>query len=474
LIKNQLSHLTLDVLQTLEQSDQNTRIRFEIFNFGPLSLFTLSSGATMFGKVGIKLFSTLSLLSLMGLPYANAGLKQLEIKGKISTTGHTVDFGDNTDSEVILDADLDFKMKFSQDVSARLDLELDNANAGDATGTQSNRFNWGVDQAYVKMNDFLFRNLSLQIGKQDFNISLRDNNSNNWAWGDPLGVVASYSTRDLDLRFYYLKYDDDDLGYNYTTSTSANTNDSDKNLLGLYGEYWLNDDSLMTAYLNYKSNHQRISSTNDIDNVIHYGLGIDYFIGESIEIFAEVAGQTISGDDSVATGDPRNDGSAYQFNLGGEYTFSDYESKPQLSLEYYIQSGSDTEDPSWQDVAGGWSAADTDSIFMEANGSTGKDINPNAGPVNKGKPGAYAGGYSVIRLNGSMSPSKSTKIGLGVHFFTNEDNVANDDLGTEYDLYGNWKYSQDVTFKAGLFLVTDPGFQTEDVTGVSLGSSLVF
>jgi hypothetical protein len=436
----------------------------------------------MFGKVGRKLFTSVSIVSLLGLPLANAGLKQLEIKGKISTTGHSVDFGDTTDSTIVLDADLDFKMKFSQDVSARIDLELDNANAGDTTGGTGvnvpNRFGWGIEQAYVKMNDFLFRNFSLQVGKQNFNISLRDNNSNSWAWGDPLGVVGTYSTRDMDLKMYYLKYNDGDL-----SSTGATSNDTDENLFGVYGEYWLNDDSLMTGYLNYKNFRNGVASSaadadlagnrRDIDNLVHYGLGIDYFIGESLEIFAEVAGQSISGED---TANPANDGSAYQFDIGGEYTFSDYESKPQLSLEYYIQSGQEGGDPAWQDVAGGWSAADTDSIYMERNGSTGKDLNPNIGAVSKGKSTLAAGGYSVIRINGSMSPSKSTKIGLGVHIFKDEDPLVggSDDLGTEYDLYGMWKYSQDVTFKAGLYVVSDPNFNADDITGLALGSSLTF
>lgn len=433
----------------------------------------------MFGKLGHKLFSTISILSLVGLPFADAGLKQLEIKGKISTTGHAVDLGNTNDSEIILDTDLDFKMKFSQDVSARLDLELDNANAGDTTNGVKNRFNWGVDQAYVKLNDFLFRNLSVQLGKQNFNISLRDNNSNSWAWGDPLGMVATYSTRDMDLKFYYLKFDDSDL-------SSTGSNDEDENLIGVYGEYWLNDDSLLTAYFNRKDFRTGVQvsgasdilfNTNnyrDIDSLFHYGLGIDYFIGESLEIFAEIASQNIDGNDTL---NAANDGTAYQFNLGGEYTFSDYETKPQLSLEYYMQSGEDGGDTAWQDVAGGWAAADTDSIYMERNGHTGKDLNPNIGAVSKGASTEAAGGYSVIRINGSLSPSKSTKIGLGIHLFTDEDAQvagASDDLGTEFDLYGSWKYSQDVTFKAGAYLVSDPNFQAEDITGVALGSSLVF
>ena len=232
-------------------------------------------------------------------------------------------------------------MKFSQDVSARIDLELNNANAGDSTSGDGgpNRFGWGIDQAYVQMNDFLFRNLSLKLGKQNFNISLRDNKSNNWAWGDPLGMVATYSTRDMDLKFYYLKYDD-------ATLSSTTSNDEDENLIGIYTEYWLNDDSLLTGYLNRKDFRGGVTDSNgatrQIDNLFHYGVGIDYFIGESLEIFGEVAAQTISGDDAL---NAANDGSAYQFNLGGEYTFSDYETKPQLSLEYYVQSGEDAGDP---------------------------------------------------------------------------------------------------------------------------------
>ena len=444
----------------------------------------------MFGKVGNKLFMSASLVSVLGLPLANAGLKQLEIKGRVSTVGHTIDFGDHTESTTQLDTDLDFKMKFSQDVSARIDLELDNANAGDAVEGIPNRYAWGVDQAYVKMNDFLFRNFSLQVGKQDLNISLRDNNSNNWAWGDPIGVVGTYSTRDMDLKVYYLKYNDGDL--NSDSINGTNSNDEDENLFGTYGEYWLNDDSLITGYLNYKNFRNGVETNagegdfpagtlnrRDIDNLIHYGLGIDYFIGESLEIYAEVAAQKIDGGDN--NGEPFenvSEGSAYQLNLGGEYTFSDHESKPQLSLEYYVQSGQDSGDPAWQNIGGGFAAADTDSIFMERNGHEGRDLNPNVGPVAKGRSSNAAGGYSVLRINGSMSLSKSTKIGIGIHLFSSEDDITggDDDLGTEHNLYGMWKYSQDIIFNAGLYLVSDPTFTVneEDITGAVLGTALVF
>ena len=73
----------------------------------------------------------------------DAGMKQMEIKGGASLTGSTVSYdqgakalrGGGSDSRALLDVDLDFKMKFSQDVSARIDLELDNSLAVDSTFT---------------------------------------------------------------------------------------------------------------------------------------------------------------------------------------------------------------------------------------------------------------------------------------------------------------------------------------------------
>lgn len=430
----------------------------------------------MFGKSGIQYTSALALVATLGLSSAEAGLKQLEIKGNISAAAHTVDFGSQTDSGVYMDGDLDFKMKFSQDVSARLDLEFDNAVAGDDLLTGSNgaagwninnngnRFSMGVDQAYFKLNDFLFRNFSLSVGKQNMNVSLRDNKSHSWAFGDPVAVVGAYSTRDMDLKFYYLKLAEDKLSI-------SNSNDNDETVMGTYGEYWLNDDSLVAGYVNYKSNR---SATAGYDNLVHYGVGLDYFIGESLEVYGEIAGQSIS---SAATA---GDGSAFQITLGGEYAFSDYDMKPTVGLEYYNQSGSDTSDPAWQSVAGGESAADTDSLYTEASGFRASDLRHGLGPVKKGQTGNSLNGYSVIRLNGALSPSKSTKVGLGVHFFTAEDSgVADDNMGTEIDLYGSWKYSQDVTFKGGLYLVADARHTTtattgDDITGVVISSALKF
>jgi len=432
----------------------------------------------MFGKSGIQYTSALALVATLGLSSADAGLKQLEIKGNISAAGHAIDFGNNTDSGVYLDGDLDFKMKFSQDVSARLDLEFDNAVAGDQilTGDKStwvtspsgtgNRFSIGVDQAFFKLNDFLFRNFSLSVGKQNMNVSLRDNKSFSWAFSDPISVIGTYSTRDMDLKGYYLKLDEESL--NRTKS-----NDMDETVTGVYGEYWLNDDSLVAGYLNYKS-HRGTAANYDYDNLVHYGIGLDYFIGESLEVYGEIAGQSISASGTNV------DGSAFQLTLGGEYAFSDYDMKPTIGLEYYLQSGSDTSDPAWQSVAGGESAADTDSLYTEASGARASDLRHGLGPVKKGQTGNGLNGYSVIRLNGSLSPSKSTKIGLGLHFFKAEDaGVADDDMGTEIDLYGTWKYSQDVTFKAGAYLVADPNHtavaaNSDDITGVVVSSALKF
>jgi hypothetical protein len=439
----------------------------------------------MLGKSGIQFAGALALVALLGLPSAEAGLKQLEIKGNIAFSGHAVDFGTTTDSGVLLDADLDFKMKFSQDVSARIDLEMDDAVAGDDLWTGKapasamsvgNRFNIGVDQAFFKLNDFLFRNFNLTIGKQNMNVSLRDNKSMSWAFGDPIAVVGSYATRDMDIKGYMLKLTEEKLG----TTTSVGTgpsNNGDETVIGSYVEYWLNDDSLVAGYVNYKS-EKDAAQGGIYDNLVHYGIGLDYFIGESLEVYGEVAGQSIS--DSTGA----NDGSAFQLTLGGEYAFTDYDMKPVLGLEYYLQSGADASSPAWQTVAGGLASADTDSIYTEANGIVGRDINPGLGVVSKGMSTGVGGGYSVIRLNGAISPTKATKVGLGLHFFTDEDSTAatlnnnDDDLGTELDLYSSWKYSQDVTFRAGLYLVSNPNHAAAvnegDITGVAISSALTF
>jgi hypothetical protein len=380
-------------------------------------------------------------------------------------------------------------MKFSQDVSARIDLEMDDAVAGDQlwagkTGAATvsstpNRYNIGVDQAFFKLNDFLFRNFNLTIGKQNMNISLRDNKTMSWAFGDPIGVVGSYATRDMDVKGYFLKMNEEKLGTTVTGSPVSNNGDA--TVIGTYVEYWLNDDSLVAGYVNYRSQFddaylQTVTGSpvaNTYDNLVHYGIGLDYFIGESLEVYGEVAGQSIS--DST----PAMDGSAFQLTLGGEYAFTDYDMKPVLGLEYYLQSGSDASDPSWQNVAGGLAASDTNAIYMESNGLVGRDINPGLGPVTIGGPSTF-GGYSVIRLNGAISPTKATKVGLGLHFFTNEDSALldNDDkIGTEVDLYASWKYSQDVTFQAGLYLVSDPNFvvgSEDDLTGLAVSSALTF
>jgi len=443
----------------------------------------------------IKFFGALALVVSMGLMTANAGMKQMEIKGGIELLGYAISYdsgvdafrGGGSDSLATLLADLDFKMKFSQDVSARIDLEMDGATAGDRTfkgktiTTAANdvgdRYGFGIDQAYFKMNDFLFKNFSLSVGKQNLNFSLRDNGSYSWAYTDPISVLGVYSTRDVDVNFYFAKVSEgSDLGASASAATPLATNDADVDIIGSYLEYWLNDDSLFIGYLNFASND--VTKT----NIFHYGLGLDYYIGESLEIYGEAAGQSV---DMGAS-----DGSAFQLNLGAEYAFTDFDMKPTLNFDYYLQSGAEvgtSADPAWQNIAGGAKGAENQSIFVEgsANNTDARSVNFGVGI---GAVEAGTGGYQVWRLNGWLSPSKTTKVGLGIHVFADEDDAAGtkDDLGMEIDLTGSWKYSQDVSFIAGAFLWTGAesdgsggipvgaGSEFEDVDGLMIGSVLSF
>ena len=434
--------------------------------------------------------SALTLTALGGLMSAEAGMKQMEIKGGVELAGYTISYDDGakalrgggSDSVAYLNTDLDFKMKFSQDVSARIDLELDGASAGDRTfvgksvttaaNGLSNRFDFGVDQAYFKLNDFLFKDMALKVGKQQFAFSLRDNGSFSWAWGQLLGVRGIYSTRDVDWNMYWMKlHEESDL----TRSAGVSTNDKDKDLYGTYGEYWLNDDSLVVGYVNFVSDDGG-AAAGRWENMVHYGLGIDYYIGEAIELYAEAAGQAIDAKTNKAL-----DGSAFQITGGFQYSFTDFDLKPELNLEYYLQSGADTSDPAWQSVAWGAKGAENQSLFVEG---TSQDTQVRTSNFGAGLAGPGTGGYSAIRLNGWIQPSKSTKVGLGIHKFNDDDNgVTKDDMGIEFDLTGNWSYSPDVNFFGGVFLWT--GGETngttpvatgeyEDVSGLIVGSALSF
>jgi hypothetical protein len=421
----------------------------------------------MIGKTGIKFSGALALLAMISLSTADAGLKQLEIKGGTSLGGYVLDQGKTggTDSQFRLDVDLDFKMKFSQDVSARLDLELDNAVAGtnfSAAFGAADRYGLGVDQAYFKMNDFLFRNFSLTLGKQNLNFSLRDNKGFSWGWSDPIAMVGNYSTRDLDVKGYFAKFSDQALG--------TGSNDTDQELLGVYGEYWLNDDSLVIAYLNHRSNS---GTTNE--NIVHYGVGLDYFIGESLELYGEIAGQSVDRESAGVS----TDGNPLQITLGAEYAFADFDMKPTINVEYYSQegTGTGTNALAWQSIANGSAGAENQSLYVEGTGadSAVRDLNFGAGMVNYGGGAATVSGYNVFRLNGWISPRKSTKIGLGLHMFTDDTaGVAKDDLGLEIDLTASWKYSQDVTFRAGAFSWDHGDTAKDDATGFTVSSSLKF
>jgi hypothetical protein len=410
--------------------------------------------------------------------FVTAWSQPLEIKGQISVAHHNVNYGQVSEEGFLMDLDLDFKMSFAKNVSARFDLEFDNMVAGSSAGGSSERFDIGVDQAFIKFDDCFTKGLSFALGKQNFNVALRNDLSHAWAYGDPISVQSFYSHGPWEASLYYLKINEHTLGTPLKSSalvTAVESNDVDANIVGTMLKFNWAKDNYIRAYVNQKSD---FAATAKFDNFFHYGLAADVFVYPSLEIYSELNQQQFNVDANAIGG------SAEQFILGLEKTWSQWSLKPTLGAEVFYQSGSDPTNLGWQTVVGGMASGDTDSLFTEKNGSNGRDINPGVGFVDKGKNSI---GYKVYRFNASLKPTEKTKVGLGLHLFSVEDSVdklnaafASRKMDTEYNVYAHWQYSPNIKLQAGSFYVTSINPQInstgslKDIYGLSLGSALRF
>lgn len=429
----------------------------------------------MIKKTGMTMGAAGLLALAGGAGSADAALQELQIKGKIGLDAYTLSFGsasgtsgtfkgvDGTDSLLEMDVDLDFKLDLSQAVEARIDFELDKAKAGDGSPFAgfNNRYEFGLDQAYFSMKDFLFLRFTLKLGKQDNNFSLRANDSYDWMYGDDIAIAGVYSTQRVDLSMYFMKQDDD------SDLKGSGTNEADADVFGVLAEYWLDDNNLIVATVNSKKDNAYAASTSM--DMLMYLVGIDYLIGEKIEVYGQLGGESIDMKNPAG----ETSGSAMLINAGVEYRFTDLDWKPAINLDYRLESGASSSNGAadkWQSVTGTYKNSTRDAIYLE------KGLAAWSGTLT-------AGGYSVIRLVGEMAPSKDTTVVLGLHSFTAEDDgLAKEDMGLEVDLLGTWKYSADVKFNAGAFVLsgaeyngtTAPADGFETVMGFTMGSTLKF
>lgn len=373
-----------------------------------------------------------------------------------------------------------------------------------STGAMANMFGdtlqgYNVGQLYVRVDEFLYQQLSFQLGMQDFKLDLRGNGNaflidvrhselafvtpvtENFAYGGNYAYAQTGTTPPLapavtrldenDSGGFRMTYNDSDTlyldifwfqtgesgGKFFGTGGAGATGHHDEALYGVNLDYNLDTRgdrrSLLNAIFCVFSNDQ---NSNRVYNI---GAGIDYW-WESLELFAELHGQfgdytrlngtRTTGLASVSTG-KQIDQKAWGGYVGGKYEFeSDY--KPWIDIEFWYLTGdsaqltSDNEDFVSMEYV-------NDSMIIESS-FLGLDVDSNYWSVK------VSGGFTTsidkpqdfdatlfYGFFSTVDDPDRAALGNGTDSGASRSNIDSN-LGSEVDLKLTWRYSESLSFTA--------------------------
>jgi len=467
-------------------------------------------------KTGDKAFSAKEISISGGLDmcygYLNSGITSIlnfESEGEQGATTNVSQ--DNSVFMLVPQLTINFDIDVGDKVTAFVQLEnrrLDSA-GGTVAGTGANVDATGgdaiepaVEQAYIKVSEFLLPELTFTIGIQDLKFTLRKGEGaffmdiaeselmNTTAGAGNINLAnvdewfvapeGSGFLRDTS-EFGGMVFNYGDMEKNnyalcvfYGTVNETGTARTDENLFGLQLDYALpGENNVLKAILaNTSSQGRKVRATagirndNVIDmNIMTLGVGFDYWVQPDIEVYGEF--YTQSGDyghfETTATTWDALDHSASAYRIGGRYNL-EHDLKPYVDLSLWNLSGdngeidSDNEDfISYENVQstlimeGNLLGLDLDSnynaIKFEAGITTQFDINKDG-----------TGEEVTIKLlYGTFSlTEKPEKVG---RIATQVDLLGIDDsLGSEIDIVATLKYSDSLSFTFGIGMVTGADF----------------
>lgn len=356
-----------------------------------------------------------------------------------------------------------------------------------------------VGQLYVRVDEFLYQQLSFQLGMQDFKLDLRGNGNaflidlrhselafaspmtENFGPGFPVyanggvGVpsLAPAVTRvdENDAGGFRMTYNDADTLYldifwfqvgesgigAFAAGGGASTGHLDETLYGVNLDYNLDTRgdrrSLINAIFCVFSNDQNANRAYNI------GAGIDYW-WESLELFAEIHGQfgdytrlngsRVTGLASASTG-KQIDQKAWGGYVGGKYEFES-EYKPWIDLEFWYLTGDDgqlTDDNedfvSLENV--------NDSMIVESS-FLGLDVDSNYWSIK------VSGGFTTsidkpqdfdatlfYGFFSTVEDPDRVALGTGTDSGASRSNI-DEEIGSEVDVKFTWRYSESLSFTA--------------------------
>lgn len=350
----------------------------------------------------------------------------LYVNGELNTA---VELADNV--KVVLELELNDKVSNGKSNRRVYDRSTKKLDAGDTTTATVE-----IDEAYVSVGEFLTDMLSLKIGHQYYENSLRANHRAMVLATDMTAFKGTFKFEKLSLDVFYGKVKE--------TLTSVNASD-DSDVYGVFADINVNENIRAIAYLN---NTTMDNAGKDHGNIIAVGGGVDWFLlDKKLEVFGEIAAEFGDTSEDVSR-------SAFGLDIGAKYNFGELGSIKGLTVELNIsyRTGEDDE-------------ADTDTEFFENNaqrtGALIAESNFNLSSTNSDNPmykGYVQAGYTAIRLEvGAQWTDKIGSYLLLAHFTDNSDAV-DEVIGTEVDLCTVYKHTENLSMGAHLgYFMPDDG-----------------
>lgn len=386
-------------------------------------------------------------LALLLLTFVTLGsaafAADVAVSGKLTTWAgvedNASDFSsDGSDSKgyLYVNGELNTSVELADNVKVVLQLEL---NDKVSNGNTQNAFSAAgrdtveIDEAYVEVNEFLMDSLSLKVGHQLMEYSLRANHRAMIIANDFTAFKGTFKFESGFLDVFYAKAVESLLSVNLS-------NDAD--IYGVHVEWNFNENIHVIGYLN---NASFDNAGADHGNVISVGAGVDYFLlDKKLELFLEVAGQFGDVDENTSH-------SGLGLDLGGRWTFPELGSIKGLYVELNVgyRSGQDNDTDSTK-FWNGW-AARSGALIAEADYNLSSTNSDN--PMYKG----YADdSYLAIRLELGAQWTEKIKSGMLIAMFDNTTEDG-DPYGVEVDLCTMYQHTENLSMGAhlGIFLPDD-------------------
>ncbi len=385
----------------------------------------------------------LLLLTFVSLSTA-AFAADVAVSGKLTTWAgvedNASDFSsDGSDSKgyLYVNGELNTSVELADNVKVVLQLEL---NDKVSNGNTQNAFNAAgrdtveIDEAYVEVSEFFMDSLTLKVGHQWMEYSLRANHRSMLIASDFTAFKGTFKFESGFLDVYYAKAVESLLSVNGS---------SDSDIYGVHVEWNFNENIHVIGYLN---NATFDNAGADHGNVITVGAGVDAFLfDKKLELFLELAGQFGDVDENTSH-------SGFGADLGARWTFPEMGSIKGLFVELNVgyRSGQDDDTDSTK-FWNAW-AARSGALIAEADYSLSSTNSDN--PMYKGY---VDDSYLAIRLEGGAQWTEKIKSGILIGIFTSTDDANDEAYGVEVDLCTVYQHTENLSMGAhlGVFMPDD-------------------